>query len=135
LDAGGYYIAEVILYGNWLTPPPRYRENIAQLAIGLLALILVPDFKTDKTHGRMERMNMRNTFHMTPGPTYVHEDVRRAISKEITNPDLDLGLYEFYKETCDQLKKLYTQKNEILILCGEGIWDWKPPALLCRKQR
>lgn len=64
---------------------------------------------------------MKTPFIMTPGPTYVHEDVRRAISKEITNPDLDPGFYEFYKDTCDQLKKLYKTVNEILILCGEGI--------------
>ena len=58
---------------------------------------------------------------MTPGPTYVHEDVRRALSKEITNPDLDLGFYEFYKETCELLKELFQTKNDILILNGEGI--------------
>ena len=32
---------------------------------------------------------MKNPIIMTPGPTYVHEDVRRALSQEITNPDLD----------------------------------------------
>ena len=58
---------------------------------------------------------------MTPGPTYVHEDVRRALSKEITNPDLDLEFYEFYKETCELLKELFQTKNDILILNGEGI--------------
>ena len=64
---------------------------------------------------------MKTPLIMTPGPTYVHEDVRRAMSKEITNPDLDLDFYDFYKETCDQLKRLFKTNQEILILNGEGI--------------
>ncbi|HVI40854.1 MAG TPA: alanine--glyoxylate aminotransferase family protein [Anaerovoracaceae bacterium] len=64
---------------------------------------------------------MKTPLLMTPGPTYVHEDVRRAISREITNPDLDIDFYNFYKETCDYLKKLFKTNNEILILNGEGI--------------
>lgn len=58
---------------------------------------------------------------MTPGPTYIHEDVRRAMSVEITNPDLDERFFEFYKETCERLKELLKTKNDVLILCGEGI--------------
>lgn len=58
---------------------------------------------------------------MTPGPTYVHEDVRKAMAKAITNPDLDLDFYEFYKETCDCFKKILHTENDILILSGEGI--------------
>lgn len=64
---------------------------------------------------------MKTPLIMTPGPTYIHEAVRRALSQEITNPDLDLDFYEFYKETCGQLKKLFKTTNEILILNGEGI--------------
>ena len=64
---------------------------------------------------------MKTPLIMTPGPTYVHETVRRALSQEITNPDLDRNFYEFYKETCNQLKKLFHTTNEILILNGEGI--------------
>lgn len=64
---------------------------------------------------------MKTPLIMTPGPTYVHEDVRRAMSKEITNPDLDLDFYDFYKETCDLLKRLFKTNQEILILNGEGI--------------
>ena len=41
---------------------------------------------------------MNTPLIMTPGPTYVHEEVRRAMSREITNPDLDIAFYEFYKE-------------------------------------
>ena len=64
---------------------------------------------------------MKTPLIMTPGPTYVHETVRRALSQEITNPDLDRNFYEFYKETCNQLQKLFNTTNEILILNGEGI--------------
>ncbi|SNR94653.1 aspartate aminotransferase [Anaerovirgula multivorans] len=64
---------------------------------------------------------MKATLIMTPGPTYVSEDVRRALSKEITNPDLDLAFYEFYKETCNKLKQLLNTNNDVLILSGEGI--------------
>lgn len=64
---------------------------------------------------------MKSPLIMTPGPTYVHEDVRRALSREITNPDLDEQFYEFYKDTCERLKKVFQTKNEVLILNGEGI--------------
>ncbi|AKL94229.1 serine-pyruvate aminotransferase/aspartate aminotransferase [Clostridium aceticum] len=64
---------------------------------------------------------MKTPLIMTPGPTYVSEEVRRALSREITNPDLDLDFYEFYKETCHQIKKLLNTKNDVLILSGEGI--------------
>ncbi|MBP6492444.1 MAG: alanine--glyoxylate aminotransferase family protein, partial [Clostridia bacterium] len=64
---------------------------------------------------------MKTPLIMTPGPTYIHETVRRALSQEITNPDLDRNFYEFYKETCNQLQKLFNTTNEIFILNGEGI--------------
>jgi aspartate aminotransferase-like enzyme len=64
---------------------------------------------------------MKNRFIMTPGPTFVHEEVRRAMSAEITNPDLDLEFYEYYKETCGKFQELLNTKNEVLILSGEGI--------------
>ena len=64
---------------------------------------------------------MKNPLIMTPGPTYIHEDVRRALSREITNPDLDPNFFEFYKETCEDFKQLLKTNNDILILSGEGI--------------
>ena len=64
---------------------------------------------------------MKNMLIMTPGPTYVHEEVRSAMMRPITNPDLDLGFYEFYRETCNEFKKLLKTENEVLILGGEGI--------------
>ncbi|MCH4886482.1 alanine--glyoxylate aminotransferase family protein [Acidaminobacter sp. JC074] len=58
---------------------------------------------------------------MTPGPTYIHEDVRKAMACEITNPDLDHDFYEFYRDTCNQVKDLLHTKNDVLMLAGEGI--------------
>lgn len=58
---------------------------------------------------------------MTPGPTYIKENVRMAMSKAITNPDLDLEFYEFYKNICEKLKKILHTKNTTLVLDGEGI--------------
>lgn len=58
---------------------------------------------------------------MTPGPVQVAGNVRLARSFITTNPDLDEGFYDFYKETCDLLaKELHTQNN-VYILGGEGI--------------
>jgi len=64
---------------------------------------------------------MRKPLIMTPGPTFIHEEVRMALSTEITNPDLDESFYEFYKDTCATLQKILNTKNEVLILSGEGI--------------
>ncbi len=64
---------------------------------------------------------MKNALIMTPGPTCIHESVRRAMSAEITNPDLDEGFYEFYKDTCSKLKEIMKTQNDVLILSGEGI--------------
>ncbi|MBU5437916.1 alanine--glyoxylate aminotransferase family protein [Tissierella sp. MSJ-40] len=64
---------------------------------------------------------MRSPLLMTPGPTQIHESVRSAMAKNITNPDLDVSFFEFYKETCNKLKKLLNTKEDILILGGEGI--------------
>lgn len=64
---------------------------------------------------------MNKPMIMTPGPTYIHEEVRKALSEEITNPDLDPGFYEFYKDTCEKLKRLMRTNNDVLIFSGEGI--------------
>lgn len=58
---------------------------------------------------------------MTPGPTQVLENIRRARSLECTNPDVDTTFCEFYKETCELISELLHTKNETVILCGEGI--------------
>ena len=64
---------------------------------------------------------MKDLLLMTPGPTYIHEEVRRELAREITNPDLDPGFFEFYLDTCSKLKELLKTKNDVLILCGEAI--------------
>lgn len=58
---------------------------------------------------------------MTPGPTQVRENVRRARSMETTNPDLDLKFYEDYRRTCLMISKLLHTEKETFILSGEGI--------------
>ena len=64
---------------------------------------------------------MQRPLIMTPGPTYVHEEVRNAMAQPITNPDLDPDFFEFYKSTCGKLQKLLRTHNDVLILSGEGI--------------
>lgn len=64
---------------------------------------------------------MKEIMLMTPGPTTIHESVRLAASKPITNPDLDPGYFEFHKKVCDDLKTLFHTQNDTLILDGEGI--------------
>lgn len=58
---------------------------------------------------------------MTPGPTGIHESVRAALGREITNPDLDKTFFDFYKTLCNKIGKLLNTKNEVIILSGEGI--------------
>ena len=49
---------------------------------------------------------------MTPGPTYIHESVREALKREITNPDLDIDFFEFYKSLCNKIIwKEWYEKN------------------------
>lgn len=64
---------------------------------------------------------MNDVLIMTPGPTAIHEDVRNALARRITNPDLDLKFFEFYKDTTVKFQKLLNTENEVLILSGEGI--------------
>ena len=64
---------------------------------------------------------MKELLIMTPGPTQVHEEVGRAMARDITNPDLDPNFFEFYNNTCNKLKKLLNTKEDVLILDGEGI--------------
>lgn len=64
---------------------------------------------------------MNEKMLMTPGPTFVSEEVRMAMAKPITNPDLDLNFYDFYLDTCNKLKMLMKTDNDVLILSGEGI--------------
>lgn len=58
---------------------------------------------------------------MTPGPTEVPERVRKALSKPITNPDLDEEFFTFYDGLCSKLKKVLNTNEDVFILSGEGI--------------
>jgi uncharacterized membrane protein len=42
----GYYFAEVILYGNWLTPLGSILGNVLQVGVaGLVVVVIVPQFR------------------------------------------------------------------------------------------
>ncbi len=64
---------------------------------------------------------MKKPLLMTPGPTYVSEEVRMAMAGTITNPDLDLSFYDFYRTICQDIQQLLDTKDDTLILSGEGI--------------
>jgi len=64
---------------------------------------------------------MNDVLLMTPGPTEVHEEVRKALSQKFLNPDIDQSFFDFYRITCCKIKELLKTKNDVLILCGEGI--------------
>lgn len=64
---------------------------------------------------------MRKPLMMTPGPTQVHKDVLMAMAQNITNPDLDVEFFEYYRDTCNKLKSLLNTNEDVLILNGEGI--------------
>jgi aspartate aminotransferase-like enzyme len=64
---------------------------------------------------------MRIPLVMSPGPTEIHEQVRMAMAKDITNPDLDPSFFEFYKITVNKLKELLNTEEDVVILNGEGI--------------
>ena len=64
---------------------------------------------------------MHDYLVMTPGPTPIKENVRKAMAMPITNPDLDSDFYKLYEETVDLFKKLVSTNQEAYILSGEGI--------------
>lgn len=64
---------------------------------------------------------MKKPCVITPGPTQVRENVRLAMAKETTNPDIDLNFYDFYKQTCEKIGYILGTKNEVRVLSGEGI--------------
>ena len=47
---GGYYLTEVILYGNWMTPVTSIPGNIVQIVFGCLSIILAPMLKKAIKH-------------------------------------------------------------------------------------
>ncbi len=47
---GGYYMTEVILYGNWMTPVTSIPGNIVQIIFGCLSVLLAPMLKKAIKH-------------------------------------------------------------------------------------
>ena len=64
---------------------------------------------------------MSDLLIMTPGPTEVSEEVRRAMSRKITNPDLDPEFFDFYLDVSSKLQRVLRTKNDVIIMSGEGI--------------
>lgn len=64
---------------------------------------------------------MMKPFVFTPGPTSVRDNVRLARALDTTNPDLDEEFYDFYRDTCNKIGEILETKEEVFILCGEGI--------------
>lgn len=58
---------------------------------------------------------------MTPGPTMVAPSVMKARSLAFGNPDVDTDFCEEYHELCGEIGDLLETRNEVYILCGEGI--------------
>ena len=68
---------------------------------------------------------MKIPFIMTPGPTQVAEEVRDALSRKCTNPDLDKEFFEFYKKTCDKIKTLMNTKEDFVKMYGGDVVYFK----------
>jgi aspartate aminotransferase-like enzyme len=56
-----------------------------------------------------------------PGPTNVRENVRLAMAREVSNPDIDHEFIPYYEEVCKKMGKIMGTENEVIILAGEGI--------------
>lgn len=76
------------------------------------------EIKKQREYPEWEEQELRI---MTPGPTQVSSNVYRARSYVTTNPDLDAGFYDFYKDTCDLVASLIDTRNAVYIMGGEGI--------------
>ena len=64
---------------------------------------------------------MKDYLLMTPGPTEIRENVRKAMGEKITNPDLDMDFYDFYKDITLKLKKIMNTENDVILMSGEAI--------------
>jgi len=62
-----------------------------------------------------------NRIIMTPGPTTIDERVRLALSRPITNPDLDPDFFDFYRGACQKIAGICATEATVLIMAGEGI--------------
>lgn len=124
----GYYIAEVVIYGNPLAP------IASNLDFSGTDRCCSSDhsccYRTTECCSKKNWIKKIELFKkgidlmykiMTPGPTQVAENVRLARSRECTNPDLDASFVNFTKKPVKRSSRLLHADNETLILGGEGI--------------
>ena len=64
---------------------------------------------------------MKRTLVMSPGPTSIHPEVRRAMARKATNPDLDPAFFDFAAGLAEDFRKLFATEGEVFLLGGEGI--------------
>ena len=58
---------------------------------------------------------------MTPGPTAVPDRVRRAMSREQPNPDVEDAFAARYDRVTEQLQTVYGTDDDVVVMGGEGI--------------
>lgn len=63
----------------------------------------------------------KNRLILTPGPTMIEEEVRLALARPATNPDLDPAFAAFYREVCSKIQQVWHTASDVLVLSGEGI--------------
>lgn len=63
----------------------------------------------------------RDELLMTPGPTAVPPDVRVAMARPLTNPDVEAEFTDYYRSVLDKLGTVYGTDDDVLILAGEGM--------------
>ena len=64
---------------------------------------------------------MKDVMILSPGPTQVHEDVRREMSLPVVLPEGHPDFVDYYLALTGKLKSIFKTKNDIRILNGEGI--------------
>jgi aspartate aminotransferase-like enzyme len=58
---------------------------------------------------------------MTPGPTAVPPEVRKAMGRQIQNPDVDPEFNVLYRELTNDLARVYDTDDDVVVLGGEGM--------------
>ncbi len=64
---------------------------------------------------------VKDIMNLSPGPTEVHEEVRRAMALPSKLPDAHPEFIDYYLFLTDKLKKIFNTENDVRILNGEGI--------------
>src|SRR5579872_4639938 len=57
----------------------------------------------------------------TPGPTDVHPEILRAMSRPLINPDIDDSFFQIYDSLCNKIRKVAGTKNAVFVMAGEGM--------------